>query len=138
MDCDELFFPTSDIAILGIIVNDSNQVLMLKQQVVNEYYVLVAGYYKKGEQLEDTLKREVFEETGIDITNIQYHGNKYYEKKNILMFVYSAKAITTVIRINESEVDSAIWVNLDKAIKLMRPGSIGDIVLKEYINHISN
>lgn len=40
----------------------------------------MAGYINKGEDAEQTLVREVKEETGLNIKDYQYMKSRYYEK----------------------------------------------------------
>lgn len=47
-----------------LIINDLNQILLCK---IDGAYYFVGGHVEDGEKLEDTLKREVLEETGIDL-----------------------------------------------------------------------
>ncbi len=131
--CDSLFFPSSDIAIIAVITNDQNEILMLKQNVISDHYVLVAGYYKQGEKLEQTVIREVFEETGIAVENVTPIGNYYYEKKNIVMFGFHGHAINTDIHIDPNEVDDAAWIKVSKAVETLKEASIAQQVVKDYL-----
>lgn len=49
---------------LVAIINENNQVLLLKQNYIStKNYTLCSGYLKKGDTLEETVAREVLEET---------------------------------------------------------------------------
>jgi len=53
------------IGISGVVLNKQNQVLLLRHRYWKEgSWGLPSGYAKRGEKLEDTLSREVHEETG--------------------------------------------------------------------------
>ena len=56
-----------------VAVHDGNRLLMTKyaNRVVT-WYVLVAGFIEVGETAEDTVRREVMEETGVKVKNIRY------------------------------------------------------------------
>lgn len=131
--CDQLYFPTSDIAVIGVVYNDQGKILLLRQSYVShEYHSLVAGYYLPGEDLEGTFIRETKEETNIDISNPTYLGSFYYEKKNLVMTGYYSKAISNDLVLNTDEVDEASWYNLEEAISLVRPQSIAFKVLNRF------
>ncbi len=65
-----------------IILNNANEVLLQKRYEGG--WGLPGGLMELGESLEDTAKREVFEETGLTITNLQFlgifSGQDYYVK----------------------------------------------------------
>ena len=50
-------------------------------------YSIIAGFVDAGEDLESTVKREVFEEVGIKIKNIKYYGNQTWAFPNSFMAV---------------------------------------------------
>ena len=134
--CDIYYFRKSNIAVLVVLRNTKNEILMLKQKHVNNYFVLIAGYHKPIETLEETVKRETKEETNIDIENIKYIGNYYYEKKDTLMVAYHGICTNDKYYLDKTEVDDALWVSIKEAPKLVRPGSIAQIVLKKYISEV--
>lgn len=66
------------LGIKALVKNSNGEYLLLKTnkaRINKEYYDIPGGRIKKGEDIIETLKREVFEETGIDeITNIKELG----------------------------------------------------------------
>ena len=132
-DCDKYIFPKSSLAALVILTNNNNEALLLKQKSVNDYYVLIAGYHKPGENLEETAIRETKEETNLDITNIKYMGSYYYEKKDSVMFVYHGVCDESKFELDVTEVDDAKWVPINEVTSKLRPGSIGEQAFKKFI-----
>ena len=55
---------------------DKDQMLLTKYNRGIEYYALVAGFTEIGETFEETVAREVMEETGISVKNIQYYKSQ--------------------------------------------------------------
>ena len=49
---------------------------MLTKYVKGTNYALVAGYNEIGETLEDTVKREVKEEVGLNVKNVKYYKSQ--------------------------------------------------------------
>ena len=60
------------VGIVGIVLNEDNQILLLEHSYRNEYpWGLPSGWLEKGEQPTDALKREILEETGFDVEIIK-------------------------------------------------------------------
>ncbi|MDK7740856.1 NAD(+) diphosphatase, partial [Veillonella nakazawae] len=54
-----------------------NEVLLVHaRNFKTNFYGLVAGFVETGETLEEATHREVLEETGIEIKNLQYFGSQ--------------------------------------------------------------
>ena len=70
-----------------LIIKDLS-VLIFEKNIEKKRYVLAGGFLKKGESAEEGLIREVYEETGVNLTieNIKYHASstKIDSKKNAL------------------------------------------------------
>lgn len=65
MENKEWVMPTHIIATAGIVINDSEEILMVKTH--NQGWVFPGGQVEVGENLIDAVKREIMEETGIDV-----------------------------------------------------------------------
>ncbi len=128
-NCEVFHFHKSNIAMISAVRNSDKEVLLLKQNKISKYYVLVAGYHKKGESLEQTVIREVKEETNLDVADVKYLGSYFYDKKDTIMVAYTAYSKTKQFSLDKQEVDDAIWKSLEEAISLVREGSIAQQVL---------
>ncbi|MFK5883806.1 MAG: NUDIX domain-containing protein [Candidatus Izemoplasma sp.] len=131
--CNKLYFEKVDSAVLVILLNEKDEVCLLKQHDVNTHHVLIAGYITPGETLEGTVAREVLEEVGIKIKTCEYIKSYYYEKKDVLMFGFKAVTNNSKLMINKAEVDDALWVEKSKVLNYLRNGSIGRQLFKEYL-----
>jgi NAD+ diphosphatase len=52
---------------------------------------VLAGFCEVGENVEQTVAREVLEEVGIQIKNIRYFGSQYWPFPNSLMLAFTAE-----------------------------------------------
>lgn len=119
--CDKFYFDNPACCVLAAIINENNQVLLLKQNYISEEkYTLCSGYAKKGEILEDTVYREVLEETGYFVYETEYIGSYYYPPKGIIMpgFIAYVRDFPRLTP-NSKEADEIIWVDLDKAADMV-------------------
>ena len=120
-------------SIITAVLNEKNEIALLKQNyVTTANYVVVAGIMKIGESAEDTVIREVQEEIGLKVSSLEFIKSYPYPKKEMLMLGYKAIVQKTDFNIS-SEVDDAIWVSLDKALSMLREGSIAWQLVKTII-----
>lgn len=118
--CGKFFFDNPASCVLVTTINDKKQVLLLKQNYITEdKWTLCSGYLKKGDTLEETVVREVFEETGLKVISYKYVKSYYFEPKNIIMAGYIARVACDRIKLTSKEVDDMKWVDMDEAEDLL-------------------
>jgi NAD+ diphosphatase len=102
-------FPRTDPAII-VLVSDGERALLGRQASwpIGRYST-IAGFVEPGESLEDAVAREVFEETGIEVDQIEYHSSQPWPFPSSLMLGFTAHARTTQIRLRDDELEDARW-----------------------------
>jgi NAD+ diphosphatase len=102
-------FPRIDPAII-VLVSDGERALLGRQAAwpVGRYST-IAGFVEPGESLEDAVAREVFEETGIGVDQIQYHSSQPWPFPSSLMLGFTAHALNTQIQRRDDELEDAQW-----------------------------
>jgi NAD+ diphosphatase len=108
-------FPRTDPAVIMLITHgdpgsDQERCLLGHQAVwpVGRYSTL-AGFCEPGESLEDAVRREVMEETGVVVGEVTYFGNQPWPLPASLMLGFTGRAVTTEIRCDENEIEDARW-----------------------------
>lgn len=91
-------------------------------------YTVLAGFVEPGESLEQTVAREVFEETAITIKNIRYVASQPWAFPNSLMIGFLADYASGEICIQENELSDAQWFDLDGTLPPLPP--VGTIARK--------
>ena len=115
--CEKPHFGFSYPCVLCVVINENDEVALLKQNYVSSTnYVGVAGYVKQGETIDDCAKREVAEETGLTVTEVKYYTNYYNEKRDLSMFGVICRVRNGSFKLS-SEVDAAAWFSPEKAIE---------------------
>lgn len=100
---------------VGAIVLNEGRILVIKDRF-SSGYKLPGGHIDANESIKDALKREVYEETGVNIefesiVNIGHFRNGQFGESN-LYIVCTAKAFSKEIAINDtSEIVEARWIN---------------------------
>lgn len=130
-----MYFDTPKPCVVVAVIKD-NQILLLKQSYIfKNSKVLVSGYVTNGETVEETVHREVKEETGIEVGNIKYLGSNYLKAKEIIMLTYMAEYVDGEIN-KSSEVEWVDWSNLEDALCEMSEDEIGKEVVRKVLREI--
>ena len=137
--CDTCKIPLWDMfttCIICAVTNEYGEIALLRQNYVSTTnYVCVAGIMKLGESAEDTARREIKEEIGLDVNTLEFVNSYPYEKKEMLMLGFHATVKKADFHIS-GEVDSVAWFPLEQATEKLRPGSIAwelvETVRKKY------
>lgn len=116
----DAFIPTGKNYIVGVgaIIVDDGRLLVIKDKF-SIGYKLPGGNIDKNESIKDALKREVYEETGVDIefesiVNLGHFRNGQFGEAN-LYIVCTAKAFDKDIFINDSaEIAEAKWMDIEE------------------------
>lgn len=133
-NCGKPWFEMFSSAVIVLVVNEHGEAALLQQNYISDkYFNLVSGYIKPGETAEDTARREVAEEIGVEIFDLRIIGTYWYAKKGMQMIGFIAHTNKTEFSLS-GEVDGVEWVDVEEAIKLVHPkGSVSYELLDEYL-----
>lgn len=108
----------------ALIFNPDSNMLLIKSHKWKNKFVIPGGHIELGEKIEDSLKREIKEETGLDISDIEPIGvqefifdDAFWKRKHFIFFDFSCKTNSSDVKLN-SEGQEHIWVSLEEALKL--------------------
>lgn len=133
-NCDIPLWDMFTTCIIAAVINEYEEIALLRQNYVSTTnYVCVAGVMKIGESAEETVIREIYEEIGLHVNDLEYIKSYPYTSKEMLMLGYKA-AVKKQDFCLSNEVDSVEWVPFNKALSLMREGSIGWQLVNKVIN----
>ena len=97
-----------------LVVNELNEVLLLKQNYISETkWTVVSGYMVEGETIEEADYREVKEETGQIVDKCQYVSSYYFEPKQLIMIGFIAYVKKSQFT-DSDEVDDLRWYKIDE------------------------
>ena len=108
----------------ALIFNQEGKLFLMKSHKWHDKYVIPGGHIELGESIEDSLKREVKEETNLDIHDIEFicfqqfiFDNAFWKKKHFIFFDFSCKTNSNEVKLND-EAQEYVWVSPEEALKL--------------------
>lgn len=115
-NCNHMMFPKiSPAIIVAVIDRATDRILLTKYKGPGNQYALVAGFLEIGETLEECVRREVMEETGIRIKNITYYGSQPWGFAGNIMVGYTAELDgEDAIRLDKEELSVASWLHREE------------------------
>ncbi len=118
-------FPRTDPAVIVSVVDDDGRLLLGRGigWPDNQYSVL-AGVVEPGESFEAAVIREVFEESGIQVTDVRLLGDQPWPFPSSIMVGCTARAVTTQLRHDPDELAEVRWVTRPEYAALLREGAI--------------
>ncbi|MEK6869810.1 MAG: dihydroneopterin aldolase [Nanoarchaeota archaeon] len=108
----------------ALIFNRKNRILFVKSNKWKGQYGIPAGKVRYGEKIIDGLKREIKEETNLDVYGIKFllrqeiiNPKDFFKKSHFVSLNYICRAKNTNIELN-NEAQSYKWVTAKNALKL--------------------
>lgn len=109
----------------ALIFNQEGKVFLMKTHKWKDKYSIPGGHIEFGESIEDALKREVKEETGFDVYDIEFishqefiFGEEFWKKERHFIFLdHACRTGSMEAKLNE-EAQEYVWVSLEEALNL--------------------
>ena len=140
--CDQPHFPRTDAAII-VRVTHGEQILLGRQPGwPPRWYSVLAGFVEPGERLEDTVRREVREESGVRVGAVRYVASQPWPFPSSLMLGFTAEAEDTMIDLSNDELEDARWMTRESIreqvaageLRLSPPQSISRRLIDEWMD----
>ncbi len=112
-------YPRISPAIIVGIKNKDKILLAHNSNFTEGLYSVIAGFVEQGETLEETVKREVFEEVGIKIKNVTYFGSSPWSTEDSLMIGFIADYESGEIKVDNKEILMANWYSNDSELPIL-------------------
>ena len=132
--CEQYRFPMYNVAVSMIVINEQTGEILLIKQYGRPWFVLVAGYVNRGEQVEHAVGREIKEEMGMTVSRIKFNRTSFFEPSNTLMCNFTAFVKDDSELSTNAEIDSYQWFTPDEARRNIRPNSLAESFLNAYLD----
>jgi NAD+ diphosphatase len=118
--CKAEHFPRTDPVVI-MLVTSGDKVLMGRQkQFPPGMYSCLAGFVEAAETIEDAVRREIFEESGIRCTDVNYYMTQPWPYPSSLMIGCTARATTDDIVVDRAELEDARWFDRADATLMLK------------------
>ncbi|HEY4254704.1 MAG TPA: NAD(+) diphosphatase [Roseomonas sp.] len=108
--CGAQHFPRTDPAVIMLVVRGESCLLGHSKRFPNvTMYSTLAGFVEPGESLEEAVRREVAEETGVDVGGVFYHSSQPWPFPASIMLGFHAEGLSDAITIDPEELRDARW-----------------------------
>ena len=116
-----------------VLIHDGDRVLLARKVGwAPGRYALVAGFVDNGESLEATVRREIKEEVGVDVDEIQYIGSQNWPFPSQLMVGFLAHYAGGDVVVDHTELDDARWFPRDALPSGPSHHSIAGFIIENY------
>ena len=97
-----------------VLIRKGNQVLLgLAANSPTGRWSALAGFLEAGESIEQCVHREVFEEVGLKVHQLQYFSSQSWPFPHSLMIAFTAEYLSGDIQVDPSEIAQAGWFGPD-------------------------
>lgn len=128
--CGREEFPRTDPAVIMMVVDDSSGtdrcLLGRNSAWPPGRYSTLAGFVEPGESMEQAVRREVAEETGVRVGEVTYLGSQPWPLPRSLMVGFIAHAVSTDVIVDGAEIEDARWFS---RAELLAEAEAGTLVL---------
>ncbi len=121
--CGRMHFPRTDAAIIVIVEHEGACLLGRQAGWPKGRYSTLAGFVEPGESLEDAVRREVAEESGVIVDQVHYHSSQPWPMPASLMVGFTATARGPEIRLRDRELEDARWFTPQQIVDGLADGS---------------
>jgi NAD+ diphosphatase len=141
--CGARHFPRTDPVVIMLITHGDRVLLGRSPGWPERMYSLLAGFIEPGETIEDAVRRETFEEAGIQVGPVRYLASQPWPFPASLMLGCHGFAESTEIAVDPAELDDARWVGRAEMLEVSmgrhpeiagaRQGAIAHFLLEAWL-----
>ena len=107
--CGTEHFPRTDPVVIMLVTSGEKCLLGRQKQFMPGMWSCLAGFVEAAETIEDAVRREIFEESGIRCTDVSYYMTQPWPYPSSLMIGCAARALNEDIVVDRTELEDARW-----------------------------
>lgn len=109
--CGMEHFPRVDPVVIMLAEYEGRVLVARGRGYPSRRYSALAGFVEPAESIEEAVAREFMEEAGIVVSDVRYVASQPWPFPGSLMIACLARAETDLLRLDDNELEDAIWVN---------------------------
>src|SRR5215472_11977023 len=123
--CRATHFPRTDPVVIMLVIHGSRALLGRNRRRPGARFSCLAGFVEPGETLEEAVRREVHEESGIRCGRVRYLAAQPWPFPSSLMIGFLAEALTEEITVDPEELAEARWFHRDEIREMVARAAAG-------------
>ncbi|MCX8995618.1 NAD(+) diphosphatase [Rhizobiaceae bacterium BDR2-2] len=125
--CDHVIFPRTDPVVIMLTLDAAGDRCLLGRgrHFAPGMYSCLAGFVEPGETIEDAVRRETAEESGLRIGRVRYHASQPWPMPHQLMIGCYAEALSTDLTPDLEELEDCRWFTRDE-LRTVLSGRAGE------------
>jgi NAD+ diphosphatase len=132
--CGRIEYPRIAPAVITLVTNEADEILLAHNVKFKAgVYSLIAGFNEAGETLEQTVEREIWEETGLKVSEVCYNISQSWPFPCSLMTGWTARRAGGVLRPDGVEIEDARWFRRDALPELPGAGSVARRLINQWL-----
>ncbi len=131
--CKQSHYPRLSPAVICLVEKDGKALLARNRAAVRPFFSCLAGFVEVGETLEETVHREVHEEVGLHVKDVEYFGSQPWPFTNSLMIGFRAKYAGGELKLEEKELSEANWYGPSELPQLPSRISISRRLIDDFV-----
>src|SRR6266536_3522057 len=118
--CKAEHFPRTDPVVIMLVTAGDKCLLGRQKQFPPGMYSCLAGFVEAAETIEDAVRREILEESGIRCTDVNYYMTQHWPYPSSLMIGCTARATSEDIVVDRTELEDARWFDRAEATLMLK------------------
>ena len=132
-NCGHVAYPHVTPAVLALVTDEADRILLASKPGWGSRYSILAGFVEPGESLEECATREVEEEVGFVIDDLQYAGSQTWPFPHQIMIGFTGRYAGGELKLQESEIAHAAWFTRDALPDLPPPLSLSRQMIDAWV-----
>lgn len=134
--CETLFYPKISPCVIGIVVRGDQCLLARNARFPEGMFSTIAGFIEPGETAEAALQREVHEEVGVTVHELEYITSQSWPFPSQLMFGYVAQYHSGEIKVDGVEIVEAGWFTADNLPQTPPAQTISALLIQTFLKRV--